>query len=555
MTDPARATSRRRFLTMAGAAGASAALLRVMTGHAPASAAPGWVGAQQLPRGTGTGQTVLILGAGIAGLTAAHELSRAGYDCLILEAQQRAGGRSLTVRRGDRVTELTREGVVSQECRFDEGLYLNLGPGRLPHHHRRVLRYCRELGVALEPYLAETTANLVQTPTGFDGAPRTFRQVANDTRGRIAELLATVINNGGLADELIGEDRDLARSLLRSFGSLSADDTYQGSTRSGCEDPLTVYRGCEPPAPLTMPELLDSRFWQTNFYQPIEYLWQPTLFQPVGGMDMIVKGFVEKVGSLIRYGAVATDIDIAEDSVAVTWREGDRVFTRQADYCLSNIPLPLLQGIPANFSDGFGDAVHFVTYEPACKVGWQANSRFWESDRYEIYGGISRIRHNINQMWYPSYDYFTDKGTMTGAYNYETDAQELGEMSLADRLKTAKEGGARLHPEFDDETIVPTELGLSIAWQNVPYQQGGWARWRDEEEYRQAYGRLLDPDRRFHVIGDQVSPLDGWQEGAMMSAEHVINQVAGLVPLTEGAAVAHAPDSRSLTQGDAALRA
>jgi monoamine oxidase len=539
---------------MAGAAGASAALLRVMTGHAPASAAPGWVGAQQLPRGSGIGQRVLILGAGIAGLTAAYELDRAGYDCLVLEAQLRAGGRSLTVRRGDTVTELTRDGVVTQECRFDEGLYLNLGPGRLPHHHRRVLRYCRELGVALEPYLVETTANLVQTPTGFDGAARTVRQVANDTRGRIAELLATAINDGGLADELAGDDRDLALSLLRAFGSLSADGTYQGSTRSGCADPLTVYRGCEPPAPLTMAELLDSRFWETNFYQPVEYLWQPTLFQPVGGMDMIVKGFVDRIGSRIRYGAVATGIEIAGDSVTVTWREGDRVFTRQADHCLSNIPLPLLQDIPANFSDDFGDAVHFVTYEPACKVGWQANSRFWESDRYEIYGGISRIEHNINQVWYPSYDYFTDKGTMTGAYNYETDAAELGKMSPADRLKTAKEGGARLHPELDDEAIVPTELGLSIAWQNVPYQRGGWAHWRDEQEYRRAYGRLLDPDRRFHVIGDQVSPLDGWQEGAMMSAEHAINQVAGLVPLTEGTAVAHAPDSRSLTQGDAALR-
>jgi len=50
------------------------------------------------------------------------------------------------------------------------------------------------------------------------------------------------------------------------------------------------------------------------------------------------------------------------------------------------------------------------------------------------------------------------------------------------------------------------------------------------------------------VIGDQVSPLDGWQEGAMMSAEHVVNQVAGLTPRTE-ATVVHAPDSRGLTQG------
>jgi monoamine oxidase len=62
---------------------------------------------------------VVLLGAGVAGLTAAYELERAGYDCLILEAAQRLGGRSLTLRRGDRFAE---SGGPVQECRFDEGL-------------------------------------------------------------------------------------------------------------------------------------------------------------------------------------------------------------------------------------------------------------------------------------------------------------------------------------------------------------------------------------------------------------------------------------------------
>jgi len=541
--------SRRTILRTAGAAGAAAALLQVMAGHAAAGAAPAWTG-RQLPAGSGRGKSVLILGAGIAGLTAAYELHRAGYRCRILEAQERAGGRSRTARRGDVITELVDGKQVSQECRFDEGLYLNLGPGRLPHHHRRVLRYCRELGVALEPYIAETMANVVQTPSGFGGQARTHRQVANDTRGRIAELLAGVVNGGGLADELAG-DRKAALDLLRVFGGLGADDTYRGSTRSGCATPPTIAHRCEPPTPLTLRELLGSRFWGTNFYQPLEHMWQATLFQPVGGMDMIVKALVRRVGGLIRYGAPVTAIDLADDSVRVTWQQGDRTHTARADYCLSSIPLPVLQEIPANFSRDFGAAVHFVKFEPTCKVGWQANSRFWESDRYQIYGGISRIDHNVTQVWYPSYDYFTAKGTMTGAYNYEDRATALGKMTAADRLKVAKEGGALLHPEFTDESIVPTELGLSIAWQNVPYQLGGWAHWTDDEPHRTAYRRLLAPDRRFHVIGDQVSPLDGWQEGAMMSAEHAVNQVGGLVPTTE-AAVVHAPDSRSLTQGDAA---
>ena len=62
-------------------------------------------GPPALPPGSGRGQRVLILGAGIAGLAAAHELGKAGYDCTILEARERPGGRAWTLRRGSRVAE------------------------------------------------------------------------------------------------------------------------------------------------------------------------------------------------------------------------------------------------------------------------------------------------------------------------------------------------------------------------------------------------------------------------------------------------------------------
>ena len=68
-------------------------------------------------------------------------------------------------------------------------------------------------------------------------------------------------------------------------------------------------------------------------------------------------------------------------------------------------------------------------------------------------------------------------------------------------------------------------LGLSIAWQEVPYLEGGWAEWTDNPENRRAYRRLLLPDKRFWITGDQVSYLPGWQEGAMLSASHVLRQL------------------------------
>lgn len=577
-------TTRRKFLEMVGRAGGAAAVYETMTALGLINLPGAWAGGPRLAAGSGTGKNVLILGAGIGGLTAAYELTRAGYQCEILEAQNRAGGRSLTARQGSVITEQSKEhGVTRQKCEFDRGLYLNMGPGRLPYHHRRVLHYCHELGVPLEVYVMETTANLFQTGDAWGGQRQINRQIANDTRGYVAELLAKAVRKGALDQELDEGDRDRLLCLLKVFGDLGESKActkcsethtvcaacgkscdgcltcagqcpacfaYAGSTRAGCEHPLTVYTACTPETPLALGELLKSQFWQHRFYQPVDYEWQATLFQPVGGMDQIVEGFKRQVGSLVQYRSVVEEIKLADDGVEVFFRDefGGERCSRKADFCISNIPLPVLQEIPANFSEPFAWAVAHGKFAPTCKVGWQANRRFWEDDRNQIYGGISWIDDLITQMWYPSNDYFTGKGTLTGTYNYDDNAVRMGKMSLEERLVEARKGALKLHPEFAEPGVVPQELGLSIAWQNVPFQRGGWAEWEDDADDRKAYAELLSPDGRFYVVGDQVSTLPGWQEGAMMSAEHVVEQIAGLRPL-EVPQILRAPETRRLVQG------
>ena len=53
-----------------------------------------------LERGSRHGTKVIVLGAGMAGLSAAYELCNAGYDCVVLEARDRVGGRNWTLRPG-----------------------------------------------------------------------------------------------------------------------------------------------------------------------------------------------------------------------------------------------------------------------------------------------------------------------------------------------------------------------------------------------------------------------------------------------------------------------
>lgn len=525
-------------------------LYQAMTG-ASGPAATGWTGALDLPAAPREGQSVLILGAGVSGLTAAFELSRLGYACTVLEAGDRTGGRNRTARTGDRLYEIGLTGTpeLTHVCSFDSRLYLNLGPGRIPYHHRRVLKYCQELQVALEPYVMETTANLVRSSKG-PSVRWHNRRAANDTRGHIAALLSARLT----------EDDDPTRNLrdlLRVFGGLDADGEYHGSTRSGYARRLDVHEFPRPVPPISLAELVASKFWTTSFYQPVDYLWQATMFQPVGGMDRIVAAFTDAInaefGDIIRLEAEVTAITLPEDGgVTVEYFSGGEDRTVTADYCLSSVPLPVLRDLQlSNFSRAFIRAIETVGFAPTCKVGWQANKRFWEDDRNEIYGGISWTDHNITQMWYPSNDYFSAAGTLTGAYNFGTNAEHLGGLKPERRLDLAREGAIELHPEFEEETIVPTAQGVTIAWHKVPFQLGGWADWKPADPaHMTAYKQLLQPegDDRFYVIGDQISPLPGWQEGAMMSAHYAIAQLLGIMPL-KAPEVVQVPDSAALTQG------
>src|SRR5215472_16798321 len=140
-----------------------------------------------LQKGEAHRTKVVILGAGVAGLSATYELGRAGSDCTVLEARDRVGGRTWTIRRG---TSIDLADGSRQVCDFDSELYWNAGPARLPSHHQAVLGYCREFGMPLEVEVNTSRGARLFNPAANSGHPIEMRQAVNDTRGAISELLA-----------------------------------------------------------------------------------------------------------------------------------------------------------------------------------------------------------------------------------------------------------------------------------------------------------------------------------------------------------------------------
>ena len=522
--DEPTGTSRRELLKLIGLTAGSAALYQAMTslGYAAES---GYMGRIKL-EGDPKGASVLVLGAGLAGMVAALELRQAGYKVKVLEFNNRAGGRNWSLRGGDSYTEL---GGTTQKCEFDAGLYLNPGPWRIPYHHNGLLDYCKRLGVRLEPFQQLNHNAYLHSAKAFGGQPQRIREIKTDFQGHISELLAKVTQKGQL-DELVSvEDREVLLQALRWWGVLDKDYAYKAGPltaefRGYARDPSGGL-GAEP-APgevIGLSDILQSRLWR-GLSSFAAYEFQTTMFQPVGGMGRIGEAFAREVGDLITYNAKVTRIAQGEKGVTVTYADTAHPGTvreASADWCVCTIPLSILSQIEIQVGAPMLDAIAAVPYASSVKIGLQFKRRFWEEDE-QIFGGISYTDLPIRQISYPSTDYnTTGKGVLLGCYTWNgANSYELTAMSPQQRLERALDCGAQIHPQYRREF----ETGISVAWHRSPFTLGCAGDWT-EEARKQHYDNLCQIDGRIVLAGEHASYIPAWQEGAILSSLDAIGRL------------------------------
>jgi monoamine oxidase len=495
--------TRRQFLRRVGAAGGASLVYEAMTGL-------GLLGAPAPQTrfdlsGRVSSVRVLVLGAGIAGLTVAYELGKLGYDCRVLEGRARAGGRVFTVRRGT----VSEEDGPGQTAAFDDGLYFNAGPMRISHHHHTTLAYCRELQVPVEVFVPDCeSAYLYQTSGALAGRRIRLRDARADFDGYIAELLSKALSQAQLDQPLTEEDRDRVLAYLRRLGALDQQRQYRGSPRRGPDD-----QG-RPSAPLALGDLFAGI---PDFYVQTDWSSQPTMMQIVGGMDRLPAALAARLGDRIVYRAAVREIRQNERGVWVIYADANRRPRRvDGDYCVCTIPLPVLSDLQKDFSHPVQAAIAAARYDGAGKIGLQFKRRFWEQDD-GIYGGRSWTDQDIGQIIYPSHGFNGSKGMIVG---YFLDFRgTMRKRPPTDRQRLALEQGARIHPQYGTEF----ETAFSISWPLVPWSRGSWRS--ESAAAHEALMALRQPDGRVHFAGDYMTNMSSWMQGAFESAREVATAI------------------------------
>lgn len=490
--------TRRTFLERLGVVGGSSLVMAAMQSW---DLMAGQAGTRPSLSGRPEGRKVLILGAGISGLVLGYELGKLGYDFRILEARDRVGGLNWTVRRGSTHTEI---GGEKQVCTFDEGLYSNVGPWRVPYLHTGVLNYCRDLGVPVEAFANYAEGSYCyfegEAAGPLAGQRIRRRQVKADLAGHVDELIVKAIDQHKLDLAMAPEDIERLVEFLVQFGYLdSTDHTYKAFTVRGPGDPYPLSAVLRPEFTRTIRSIIPAGDVATL-----------TMFQPVGGMDQFAKGFQRAIEpSRITFNAEVRSVHQDDKGVKVAYVDtasGRRTELR-ADFVVLCLPMTIIAKLDVNLSPEIMTAVRAIRHSDSAKMGLAMRRRFWEEDD-QIFGGHLYSNLPLGEFSYPSNDYFTKKGVLLGFYA-NGPVGNLSEQPVAARVEHVLSHASKVHPQMRQEF----ESAYAVWWRRVKYSEGGYA----SGSAMARRGVTARMDNRLLIGSAATTPHSqpDWQEGAV----------------------------------------
>ncbi|HZQ04961.1 MAG TPA: flavin monoamine oxidase family protein [Anaerolineae bacterium] len=444
---------------------------------------------------------IIIVGAGMAGLVAAYELLRAGHEPIVLEAQQRVGGRIQTYREP-----------------FSDGLYAEAGAMRLPKSHALTMAYVEKFKLKTQPFTMGNPNAYVyinnqkmrlsefrQDPSclGFDVKENERNKTPSQLWDSALEPITNLLKERG---------DDAWDEIIQKYDEYSLREYFEYCGWSeGAIEMFGLFQGYESRMNASFIDIIRPEIGG-SFSDLVEL---------EGGSDHLPRAFLPALKDKIRFGAKMIAIDQTPDSVTIHYETKAERAQVTADYAILAVPLPVLRHIEVNpaFSRVKQRAIRQIHYDASAKVLLQCRRRFWEEDD-GIYGGGSVTDLAIRNMYYPDHGKETGRGVILASYTWAEDAQRWGSLSPEDRIIQAIEDVARIHPQI----LTEFEAGASKIWHDDEFAGGAFALF-EPGQFTNLYNALTLPEGRIYFAGEHASVYHRWIQGAMESGLRVANDI------------------------------
>ena len=444
----------------------------------------------------GAPRRIVILGAGLAGLSAALQLSEAGHEVVILEAQRRPGGRVLTLREP-----------------FSDGLYAEAGAARIPETHNLTLHYVKLFGLELDPFYPSRGKQVL-----FVGGRRIpYARLEDVDMSAVPLDLSPEERRIGLA----GMDAKYVAGLLHRLGDIEAagwpPPALAGIDRMSFGEFL--YQSGASPAAVAYIALGFEKTSALGSLRNELSHHTKTLSKIRGGNDRLPKAFAAKLSRIIRYGSPVVAIRQGTEGVeaVVESAAGAREPVR-GDLMICAIPFTVLRTIPVEpaFPAYKRGVIDSLSSGSVTRIELQTRRRFWE-DRGE--NGFASIDEPM-EIWSPSWDQPGTRGLLQ-AYVYEDLARRVCAEDDASRVRFALDTLEKVHPGLAQNF----EGGVAKCWGEDPWARGAYTL-AMPGQLSNGWDTLIErPEGRIYFAGEHVSPYHGWMQGALWSGHRVAEAV------------------------------
>ncbi len=448
----------------------------------------------------GTPKKVIIIGAGLAGLSAAYELTQAGHDVTVLEARKRPGGRVHTLRDP-----------------FSDGLYAEAGAARIPDHHHFTLKYVELFGLTLDPF--EPTS----LPSVYHVRGKRIRVTPGQKVEWPYDLTADerVLGINGMRQKyiwsMLGEVGDVTDpnwpppDVLRKYDQMNRSDFWRS-------------RGASPEA-VALLSLggIDDRVetWSTLFILRNHALNQKLnrYYKIRGGSDLLPRAFAVRLSDKIHYAAPVVRIEHGAQGVKAVFLNAGAYHTLAGDYLVCAVPFSVQKNIEVTpaFTVEKQRAIEQLPYLSASKIFLQARKRFWVN---EGQSGFATTDLPIGQVWDLSYKQPGTRGILQ-AFPISLHSRRITAMSENERINFALEQVEMIYPDVRDYF----EGGLTKCWDEDEWARGASSYYKPGQ-FSTLLPHVARPEGRIHFAGEHTSVwIDGWMQGALESGNRVAREV------------------------------
>jgi monoamine oxidase len=457
---------------------------------------------------------IVVLGAGLAGLTAAYNLMKEGYEVIVLEGQGRVGGRVLTVREP-----------------FRAGGHAEMGAVRIFSTHAATLKYVEHFGLGpLEPHDAGDRVYFMRGRRFAAPAPGTAWPVADMSAAERADPFSFFGPYLGSGFGKLG-DLDDARWPNSEASALDLDkvsfEQYmleQGAS-TGWIDWFRAREGnvkrinaCAGFASEKVSAGADGEL--------------PGSIR--GGNDRLPKAFAAALGARIKLDSKVVRLEQDASEVRVTYLDAQGgQHHLSAARCVCALPFSTLRKvlIATPFADDKMRAIESLAYMPAARCHFQTGTRFWTRDPLGPIGGLNLVGADTfaGRIWNTSSQQADPTLGMIHSYMFDVEASEYALMP--DRVNAMQRHiGGKLLPGLAEEQVVAS---AEKVWQEDPWVGGGWG-WTGVAEMRSTHLARKRVEGRVHFAGEHTSIWIAWMNGAIESGERAANEIVAATARARG---------------------